>query len=171
MCVYTYRSFWITFVCSFLQILVLLADLSALFGLVKYFKCMQSPNFKVEGGAFLVPRLHLKSSRMQSTVRGKCPDKQADGKLGSFGISLYLRLFVVNFLCNICFLHFFIFCIVQCVANVETNRQTGSCSLPLAQSGCKNFTHNSHLLLRTQRGGHTLKCWSAQNCSNVVKNG
>ena len=117
----------------------------------------------------------------------------AGGKLLAFSLLHYNGLFVycqfVSLLhgcllvANVCLfvrnVQMFIFCcIVRCVAKVQTNGQTGSCSLTLAPSGSKNFAHNfamnlqklskyfahnSHSILRTNN-----ECWSPQMCSKCA---
>ena len=84
---------------------------------------MQADNS--EGGAFLVPGLHLKATRMQSLVRGKRECRvlcvvNENAELGAWQMSrqtgrqeaaiccigLYGCLFAANFLCRICLLYF-----------------------------------------------------------------
>ena len=104
----------------------------------------------------------------------------AGGKLLAFSLLHYNGLFVncqfdsllhgCLLVANVCLfvanVQMFIFCcIVRCVANVQTNRQTGSCSLTLASSDCKNFAHNFAMNLQKLMQKH------AQNWSVLVRIG
>ena len=104
----------------------------------------------------------------------------AGGKLLAFSLLHYNGLFAYCqfvsllhgclFVANVCSFvanvqMFICCCIVRRVAIVQTNGQTGSCSLTLAPSGSKNFAHNFAMNLQKLMQKH------AQNWSVLVRIG